>query len=500
MARLPLSDRKLFKPVTAALLVVLLAGVGLGVFIFVMDEPADSPQLHRPFSPVTEPLPKARKMVFIIIDTLRRDRLGVYGYDKPTSPSIDRIAKESMIFDRFYSASSWTGPSFGTIFTGVSPLIHRTGKWLARDEIESGTRRVGAVFLNPLSKAVKTLGEHFEDFETAAFLTNGFLHRKFGYARGIDHFDYDTGELYGSRRARVVTDHALKWLEGNAEKDFIALVHYFDLHTAYEPLPEYKEQFAPGPDPSKMFTYPFAPSLKELVHYKPNQKEIDYAIGLYNGELRHVDDQVGVLVDGMKNLGLLENTWLVITSDHGEEHFDHGFFNHGHRYEDELTRVPLIIRAPGGEWGAGNWIPYSASHVDLLPTFLEWFGKEAPWYLEGESLVPLITGEQQKNRPCYMEFPLAPRREHYAYFDGRYKIIRAAYRDRTYMYDLKKDPKEQKRKGKGHRKFKKLEAAMEKYRSDRLKIVHRLKQTDSFDEAVMPEDIRGALKKLGYID
>ena len=157
---------------------------------------------------IKEPMPKANKMVLVVIDTLRADRLGCYGYkDQPTTPAIDRIARDSILFDKFYAASAWTAPSFGTMFTGVSPKVHRNGKWLLEPEAES--RSAGEVLLNPLSRAVSTIGELFDDFETGAFVSNGFLHPKFGYARGFDHYNHAVGKLFNCRRAKTTTKLAI---------------------------------------------------------------------------------------------------------------------------------------------------------------------------------------------------------------------------------------------------------------------------------------------------
>jgi len=413
---------------------------------------------------------------------------------------MDSIASEGILFEKFYAASPWTAPSFGTILTGVSPAIHRTGKWLEKKETNSTL--IGSLFLYPLNSKIKTLPELLEGTQRGAFMTNVFLHKSLGFARGFDYYNYDITRIIGSRRAKKVTELAVKWLTKVKDQNSFTVIHYFDPHTAYEPLPEYKKKFAPG-GPVGRIKAPYGPELASLVGFKPTEEEKDHIKHLYNAELRHVDDQIGVLVENMKKLGMLENTWLVITSDHGEEHFDHGWFNHGHRYEDEVTRVPLIIRAPGGKWAAGARVGFSASHVDLFPTILDLFSVSKPKYIEGKSLIPMIIGDDKKNRPCHMEYPLMPR-NHYAYFDGRYKIIHLQgnenAKDKEYMYDLKKYPKETVKYNSHHPEFSRMKKEMDTYREGRKKYMDDFDLNEVRNRAYLPQDVKKALESLGYID
>ena len=140
-------------------------------------------------------------------------------------------------------------------------------------------------------------------------------------------------------------------------------------------------------------------------------------------------------------MGLMDDTWLIITSDHGEEHFDHGSFEHGHRYEEEVVRVPFIVRAPGGKWKAGTRIKDSVSHVDILPTILDLYSVPSLPHFEGSSMLPLVDGKKRPDRTSYMEFNLF-KGQQCALFDGRYKIVWDFRRNRAFMYDLKEDPEE----------------------------------------------------------
>jgi arylsulfatase len=439
--------------------------------------------------------PTAARAVLIVVDTLRADRLGCYGFsDQPTTPTMDRIASEGILFERFYAASPWTGASFGSILTGVSPTVHGGGKRV-RKGLSDGKNIMG-VRTTALSRKVSTLPELLDGVTSAAVVTNSFLHPSMGFGRGFAHYDHQNARLGKARRADATTKAATDWLAQNEAPRFFLMVHYFDPHISYDPPPKYVEQFADGP--SGRFKAPFW-NHKQARDGKLDATDEEKAFirGLYNGEIRFVDDQIGALVASMKRLGMLENTWVAITADHGEEQFDHGSFDHGHRYEDEVTRVPLIVRAPGGKWRAGMRVPFSARHIDLAPTILEWFGKPPAPSMSGRSLIPLIAGTEQRHRPAYMEFNIywAARS---ALFDGRYKLIRRVGHQQGWMYDLEADPGERHKLDESHPRYAALDrehAAVRKQLGERAKAT-----ADGSAEVELPPETVEALRSLGYID
>lgn len=441
-----------------------------------------------------EQIPKAKKLVLIVVDTLRADRLGCYGYKaQPTSPHIDKLASEGVLFEHFAVASPWTAPSFGTILTGLPPTIHRAGKILSKKS-KAGQEVLG-VRVSGLSKSVPTLGEMIPSLKRGAIMNNAFLHPALGFARGFDHYDHKNSSLLESRLASEVTQAAVGWLKENKDEDFFLLVHYFDPHISYDPPAKYKEMFAPGN--AGLISAPFKDHYRARSgKLKPSEEEKAFIIGLYNGELRFVDDQIGELIAQMERLGLLDNTWIAVTSDHGEEQFDHGSFDHGHRYEEEVTRVPFILRAPKGRWNAGRRIPHLARHIDILPTILELYDVEAQKYLIGRSLLPLVDGRESSPRPAYMEYNLYWGQK-YALYDGRYKFIANVYSGRGYLYDLLEDPGELKQLGKEHPQYAVLKKQGQMLRNS---FAAQAKKQLDRDEAVeLPEEVEEALRSLGYI-
>ena len=436
--------------------------------------------------------PKSDKVIMVVVDALRADGLGCYGYSKDTSPTIDRLAKEGILFERMHSASPWTAPSFGTFYTGVSPTVHGAGSMLARGS-SKGTTLFG-VTVGGIRKDLPTLPKLLpSEVRKGAIINNSFVSKELGFARGVDDFNHKIAHLTRYRTADEVTDIATKWLEEHKDGPFFLMAHYFDPHIQYGPPKKYLAQFAP--DKPRRIAYPF------VDHHtardgtlKPNDAEKEYIRGLYNGEVRFTDDQIGVLIGAMEKMGLMDDTWLIITSDHGEEHFDHGSFEHGHRYEEEVVRVPFIVRAPGGKWKAGTRIADSVSHVDILPTVLDLYSVPSLPHFEGSSMLPLVDGKKRPDRTSYMEFNLF-KGQQCALFDGRYKIVWDFRRNRAFMYDLKEDPRELTKLGKEHPMY---EGMLERVKARREELT-RQARGKVFDKGALSKEAADALKSLGYI-
>lgn len=436
--------------------------------------------------------PPVEKVLLVIIDALRADGLGCYGYDKPTSPTIDGMAEEGILFERVHSASPWTAPSFGTLYTGVSPQVHGAGAFLAKGSPKGET--LFGVTVGGIRKDLPTLPEMLpKRLAKGALINNSFVSRELGFARGFDDFDHKVAHLTRYRTADEVTDAAEAWLTEHGEEPFFYVLHYFDPHIQYAPPEKYLAEFAP--DRPRRIGYPFVDHHSARDgSLKPNEKEKAFIRGLYDGEVRFVDDEFARLMGILEKTGRLDDTWVLVISDHGEEHFDHGSFEHGHRYEEEVVRVPLIIRPPGGKWKVGSRFDTSISHVDVVPTLLDMFGVDAPAHLEGKTVMPIIEGEDAADRPCYMEYNLFNGQQ-CAYFDGRYKVVFDIRRNRGFMYDLKEDPGEKNQLGKDHPRYEELMGKLQAKR-DELEAAAKGK---IFEEGKLDEESAEALKSLGYI-
>jgi arylsulfatase len=318
-------------------------------------------------------------VVFVTVDTLRADHLSCYGYPRPTSPFLDSLAAEGTRVADAAAAASWTKPATGTILTGLYPSRH-------------GALYHGSLLHLPEGK--QTLAEAFQElgYVTAGFVANPNLKRVFAFDRGFDtYFDSpveDTVTLACIRGSgfgailmtllrhqfnwnyendfRAMNREVLAWVEKNHRQPFFLYAHYIDPHIPYDPPAAYREQFAQ--DHGWVFF---------------NERKRRVGIDLYDGEIRYTDDGLKELVTRLEQLEAWENTLFVLTSDHGEEFFEHGYIGHGFSLYQGVVHVPLILRGPGVPAGAVHAEPVEI--VDLAATVLSLAGRERVDFGDGTS-------------------------------------------------------------------------------------------------------------------
>lgn len=315
-------------------------------------------------------------VLLIVGDTVRADHVGCYGYERETTPALDALAGEGERFDRAFAQSSWTLPSIASILTGQPPHVHGAG------------RAEGGVL--PLRTEVATLAERLQaaGFATAAWINVLWLAPQSGAQRGFDVYDYRKTDATNRtmRDAKATTDAALAWMRRQRDAPFFMTVHYFDPHLTYDPPAPYDEMFRPQEAPRLPRGFGSADQVFEI---RSGSRQLDTAekealVARYDGELRYMDDQIGRLLDGLRDLGRWDDALVIFVSDHGEEFWDHGGFEHGHTHYREMIRVPLIVKRPGGAPGVRT---DRARHVDLAPTVLEYAGLPADPALPGRSLI-----------------------------------------------------------------------------------------------------------------
>ena len=378
-------------------------------------------------------------VVLIVVDTLRADHLGLYGHDRPTTPELDQWARKGVVFERAFAPSPWTLPSFGSIFTGRLPSEHRAGSFGRRRGDKTPRRRR---FLK-LHNTVPTLAEDLAHagWRTGAFVNNTFLHSRFGLDRGFQSYDYREANNRKLRRADEVVEDALKWLDKVPEKEqrTFLTVHLFDPHLNYDPPPPFKGRF--GGPPSETGASDF-PDLKALRARIRDNKEIAWPElrMLYDEEIAFVDEQIGRLLAGIAERGLWERALVLFTADHGEEFFDHGGFEHGHSFYNEVLRVPLVLWGPGIEPGRSTRL---VSLIDLYPTVLQALRLEAPDDLTGRSFWPATTdSDVETGEPLLISERNLYGRPQRALIRWPYKLVEHLRTGRTELYDLGSDPEE----------------------------------------------------------
>lgn len=318
-------------------------------------------------------------VLLVIVDTMRSDHLGCYGYGRPTTPHLDSLARAGTRWTRVQAQSPWTLPAIATIMTGMGDRAHRAGMW---DGAFNG--------IDPDLPFLPHLMNQ-GGFETAAFFNVLFLDAGFGFNRGFDHFDcIGSAEASNIRGAGATTDAALDWLSAGRDRGrpFFAVVHYYDPHLTYDPPAEYAGLFT---DPA--YEGVFGPdwgSKTDVALFNDDSVGIDSLglanlVGLYDGEIAYTDCQIGRLLAGLRSGGLSGSTLVVVTADHGEEFLDHGGLGHGHTLYQELLSVPLIMSGPGITSGAVAGSP--VGQIDLAPTILTFSRLGVPAAMEGVDIL-----------------------------------------------------------------------------------------------------------------
>lgn len=361
-------------------------------------------------------------IILISIDTLRADHIGGYGYERDTTPTLDKLMERGTSFSSAIAPSPWTLPSHASLFTSLYPHTHGViDNFLA------------------LSEDVPTLGPILKrkGYKVAGFTASPNLDARHGYIRGFD--AYACEEV----RAPVICDRALRWLDLFPEEKFFLFLHFYDVHTDYEPLPQYLSKFETS--------YEGSLDGKVGTLYRVRRGEISvseadvrHLINLYDAEIRQLDAALEMFFDTLEKKGMFSNTIVVITSDHGEEFLEHGGVLHGVTLYDELLRIPLIIAGPGIP--AGRIREEQVQLIDVMPTILDLCDAGAPASLEGKSLVPLILGEDAE----WTEIAFAEADHKNVKHDikravrtDRYKLYYDRHTKEEELYDLALDPGEQ---------------------------------------------------------
>ena len=320
---------------------------------------------------------EAVNVLFILVDTLRADHLGAYGYARATTPEIDRrLAAEGVVFERAYAQAPWTLPSVASLFVGVEP-----GRFLGGP--------MGSFGLPEDPQAPTTLPELFatRGYVTGGFIANPTLHAGNGFARGFSTFYNPPLDIESMKRhADDLTPRVQAWLRAHQRRPFFLYAHYLDPHDPYlaPDLVANRSQFLPEYD---------GPVTGDWVHGVYNgrltlpdpARDIPQLVALYDSEVRYVDRHVGRLLDTLEP-DVLRRTLVVLTSDHGEELFEHGGWKHGQTLYEEQIRVPLILRWDG-RIGGGRREGAPVALLDLLPTLAAAAGVEPQPHWSGVNLL-----------------------------------------------------------------------------------------------------------------
>jgi arylsulfatase A-like enzyme len=325
-------------------------------------------------------------VLLLVLDTVAALRLSLYGYPRPNTPHLEEWARRGVRFDRAMSTAPWTLPSHASILTGRWP------------------HELSADWLTPLDGTYPTLAEVLgsHGYASAGFVANSYCSRVFGLHRGFQHYEdfpatpaqilfssalgrllvpsYRVRFHKAVRPAAAINGELLHWLDHRPKnRPFFAFLNYMDAHDPYEPPPPYDDQFS---DPASM----------RLVHGLRHDRvigwtpaEAEAAKGAYDGALAYLDSRLGALFAELERRGLLENTIVIVTADHGEEFGEHGVFYHGNSLYQTVARVPLIINW-NGHLPAGRIVDAPVSLRDLAATVMDLTGADSTQPFPGRSL------------------------------------------------------------------------------------------------------------------
>lgn len=327
-----------------------------------------------------------QNVVILLLDCVRADHVGAYGYDRPTTPNLDALAADAVLFEQAISQTNWTKPSIVSLFTGtyLSQHLITEGRLGGRIK-DNGTVPTGHVMVDEFT----TVAEYMSHggFGTGGFVNQGHLPAHLGFAQGFD--VYESG-IHDPQ----VEEFFKAWVDQLVDRRFFAYLHLLDLHFPYT-TQAHLDIFNDGISDRAM---------KRLMQSAGDQGEIQRRasdgqlteenvlelVGLYDGELLGVDDRLGRVLRYLKEIGLYDSTMIIVTADHGEAFLEHDYFEHGEGLlYSELIRVPLIIKFPDRQY-AGQRVSTPVQVIDLLPTLQEYFGLAVTQTVGGTSLIGLI--------------------------------------------------------------------------------------------------------------
>jgi arylsulfatase A-like enzyme len=448
--------------------------------------------------------PDAPNVLIFLIDTLRADHVSAYGHPHNTTPNLDAFAREGVLFENVFAQAPQTAPSHASLFTSTHPASH--GIW-------NDVKTEGGALVHPrLADPAVTLAEVLHDagWHTAAIADGGWLIEDRGLMQGFEHYE--------TKNRGVVdrVERGIEWLEKHAgrKQPFFLFLHTYQVHTPYLPPVGYEDRFAGdylGPMREvlqRAREYAESPEIRNPLTdvqqkvFNPalegaTAEDAAFLRALYDAELSLVDEQFALLMGWLRVNGHLDDTIVIVTSDHGEEFDEHGEFGHKQVY-DECLRVPLLVHLPGGPRGLRR--ADAAQLVDLMPTLLAELGLEAPEAAVGVDLA--WRGPDQGRSPDGFVGESNHPRHQLSWREGAGKVVlRLAPEAGEAAYDLAADPGERAPLPDAAERIAAARQALEAFQRAALehRAAHRLTPTlTGLDE--LSEESRAELQQLGYVD
>lgn len=363
---------------------------------------------------------QATNVVLVVLDAAGARHFGCYGHQRPTTPEIDRIASEGVLFERAYTPAPFTLSAMASLWTSRLPDEHHRGVSYD-DRLPEG-----------LPTLAELLGAH--GVPTAGFVGNGMAGAGFGLNRGFEEFAY-VG--YRARDFRAVLPG---WLARRDGRPFFLYVHYREPHFPYDPPSPFDTLFGPDAPIERDRVEGWLQSVNRREH-RPTREELEHFERLYDGNLATADHEIGWLRSQLEARGLWERTVVIVTADHGEELYEHGFIGHNEPVYEETIHVPLVVRFPAGAGPRGKRVGTLVDLLDVAPTVLDVLGFDsASTTFRGRSLLPVALGAAGRGELLVRSPGPRPR---YTLLDGTTRFIFSSRYGTEELYDLSRDPSEQ---------------------------------------------------------
>jgi arylsulfatase A-like enzyme len=371
-------------------------------------------------------------VILITIDALRPDHLGCYGYRRDTSPNIDKLAKEGILFTQAISQSTFTISSLVSLYTSLYPIEHSLNSWL-----------------QTFPHSIKTCPEILKQ---RSYYT-GFMTANNGLRLLASRFD--TFEI--SSNAKAITQNAIGWIKKNKNKKLFLWLHYIETHVPYRPPEPYNKKYLYDNLYNQNNTIPISTNTEGIMQYggfgcipfilaENGIREVDYYIAQYDGAISFIDEQIGVLLKAIQDLKLDKKTLIVLTSDHGEYMGEHDFyfFHHFIPY-DCLIKVPLILKY-NTILPKHKIVDQRVALIDIVPTIFGLLGIDAKMKASGMDLVPMILKDKHyPSRTIFSEVFLVgdnSKPRFTSVREGDWKLIYDSLLEKYELYNLKNDPSE----------------------------------------------------------
>lgn len=380
-------------------------------------------------------------VIVVSMDALRMDHTGLGGHAGGLTPNLDRFGEEAVVFTQAVSAASWTLPSHMSMWTARWPSVHRVTNKLS-------LLGQGQMADTTLSPGIETLPNLLcqAGFVCAAFTGGAGVSGRFGFQRGFG--------TYVDDRAFAGLDYsaplALDWLRQHKDERFFLFLHGYDSHGQH-PLPEsiikgipYNGSLTGSIEEQARLREEGlaaiqAPGQDASLAGKVGPDDAAFLAAIYGKKVQQADERLGAFLDGVRQLGLLDNTLIVIVSDHGDEFLEHGGLDHGHTLYEEQLHTVFTMRVPG--FARKQEVDGVVRTVDLFPTIFALLELPAPAGLDGQSLLPLLRGEEQ-GRVAFAETDYRLFVHRRSIRAGQYKLVLDLQDGDRRLYDLAADPGE----------------------------------------------------------